>query len=857
MSVLKKKVKIFQYFIFFILIFQIQLLFGTVQSDSLSLSGGKYVKKSIFDFDKIEHSVFYNKLWGMHYRNLYFTPVLVPSANLSEVDGGLSLIEQVPQIYGVLMQNKAKDLRLLRVLGHSATFTHSSFFRDLYDNKKLSDTYLENFLSDAYTITNPFSFVIVDKLASDLSLASFNPKIYYLPKSAENDTIADGTDLGENLVAIYDLGKYKRTSKLLTTNHVLRELEKTKTSYVDQQAYIRERLLDMLVGDWNKVPENWLWYEHDKSDSIVFEPIVLERTQAFTKADGLFFKSMLNVLNLGSITNYTDEFKDLKKSNGLGLALDAALTVKSDKEEWVRQAVYIENTLTDDKIEAAFNLVPKEVRSDNTYLKIKENLIKRRSQLIGAASAYYDILQETPLLTGTMSDDKIVVDQLSKDSLRVQVYSKETDSLILQKEYNTRTKNLWIYGLGGDDTFIVKGDRQKSKPLLLIGGKGQNDYKIEDGSKVKVYDYDSHDKDGDVLSNARVILSDIDGVHKYDYQKLTYSNWDFTPMGIFDSDLGVSLGVYLTYTMYGFKRAPYTYKHMFGYDYLEGFSYVGFFPSLDGKFNLILQANSSTPHNFYNFFGFGNNTPSYKDKKNTYNQVKVNKYSFSGSLYWKLGENHQLVGYSSLELFHLKDKYKKTRLINEYYGPDDDVFRNNIFWDLDLSYEISRKLSSIFPNAKFSATTGWTLNLTDVKRSFPYLKSSASVDVKFTDRITLATQINAEALFTDKYEFYQAATINLRGYRDNRFIGKQSFYQYTDLRYDLGRLENPFTPILYGVFIGFDYGRVWHPEETSRLWHTSLGGGGWLTFFKKYTGKFSYFRSKDGGRFYIGLGLGF
>ena len=54
-------------------------------------------------------------------------------------------------------------------------------------------------------------------------------------------------------------------------------------------------------------------------------------------------------------------------------------------------------------------------------------------------------------------------------------------------------------------------------------------------------------------------------------------------------------------------------------------------------------------------------------------------------------------------------------------------------------------------------------------------------------------------LFDNDYEFYQAATIDLRGFRENRFIGKQSFYQYSDLRLDMGKLKNPFTPLKYGL----------------------------------------------------------
>ncbi|MBS4835859.1 MAG: hypothetical protein KH075_16595, partial [Parabacteroides sp.] len=83
------------------------------------------------------------------------------------------------------------------------------------------------------------------------------------------------------------------------------------------------------------------------------------------------------------------------------------------------------------------------------------------------------------------------------------------------------------------------------------------------------------------------------------------------------------------------------------------------------------------------------------------------------------------------------------------------------------------------------------------------------------------------------------------------------FYQYSDLRLDMGKLKNPFTPLKYGLFAGFDYGRVWFPGERSHSWHTSYGGGIWLTFLNKFTTKYSWFGSTDSFRFAFELGLGF
>lgn len=70
-------------------------------------------------------------------------------------------------------------------------------------------------------------------------------------------------------------------------------------------------------------------------------------------------------------------------------------------------------------------------------------------------------------------------------------------------------------------------------------------------------------------------------------------------------------------------------------------------------------------------------------------------------------------------------------------------------------------------------------------------------------------------------------------------------------------LKNPFTPLKYGVFVGFDYGRAWFPGEQSKRWHTSYGGDIWLTLINKITTKYSCFGSTDSFRFMFELGQGF
>lgn len=817
--------------------------------------GDSLVRKSIYPPSATRKSDLYNKLWGEHYRTLYSLPITVPAVTLQSLWGGVKVVEQAADFQGLLLENNKQQLCLLKPLGGYTTFIESKFFQEVYNKKVFKNTYLDQFIGDAYTIINPYTFISADYLARSSGLSSNNSRIFYLPEHSTRDTVANGTSIENKLVSVIDVPDFNTRPNILLTEELLDTLQANKNFQVDQVLYIRERLLDMLIGDWNKIPENWNWLGRSEGDSILYAPIVIDRNHAFTKVDGVLFKQMLRVLGLGFIVNYDASPKSVRKENTLGFALDMALTSQSDVSVWTGQARFIRQTLTDSIIDKAFSRLPKGIEGKEIK-RITRIIKERREKLEVIAKNYFASLQQTPVLTGTNRSDRFVIDRHNPDSLFIQMYDQQTGQRVFDRKYSRKkTKEIWLYGLEGDDRFEVSGRANKEVPVFLIAGKGKNTYRMEPGHHIRVYEYESGKAALDTVPHVKKVFSDIPEIHQYDYNKIKYHKMSFTPWGIYDSDKGFSLGTFFTYTMYGFKRSPFTYQHRIGYNYIQGFVYQGIFPSYDGKKSFNIDATISSRRNFYNFFGFGNNTEGYKDAKKNYNRVHIRQFKLSPSFHLDFSEKERLVVQASWEMF--KAKETNDRFINQFYPEDHRIFKTNLFIDLGLSFHTEKEICSFIPKLGGTLTGGWKMNLKDASRNFPYAEASVELDVKITDRLTWATMAKTQQLFNNKYEFYQAASTELRGYRDNRFIGKQSFYQYSDIRLDMGKLKNPFTPLKYGVFAGFDYGRVWFPGEQSKRWHTSYGGGIWLTLINKITTKYSCFGSTDSFRFMFELGLGF
>ncbi|MBD9166533.1 MAG: hypothetical protein EGQ00_05740 [Parabacteroides johnsonii] len=836
------------------LLFVLPFLFCTgVNADAVAARQDT-VRRSIYPQDMKNKSNLYNKLWGVHYRALYSTPVTADAVTLQTLQGGMEIMEQAEDFHALILSNRQNRLYMLKPLGGSTSFLESKFFREIYNRNDFKGTYLDEFIGDAYTIINPYTFLAADRMAQASGLNFNDPRIYFMQGGEVGDTIADGTGIRNRLVSLRNVPDTATQKNILSTGDLLKQIRQNKSRQVNQEEYITGRLYDMLIGDWNKIPENWNWQAVYTADSILFSPIVIDRSHAFTKIDGLLFKRMLKVLGLGFITNYSNHPKDIGEINTLGYTLDMALASSADESVWTTQALALQKSLSDSVIDEAFSTLPPEIQGAETEA-IKKKLLIRRDSLPYMAHHYYKKLQRTPVLTGTEGDDRIVLERFGRDSLLVRIYPREDSVPSFQKKYAAKeTAEIWLYGLDGNDEYEVKGKSKREIPVYLITGPGHNTYKMEKAHKIRIYAYDADREQLDKISGVHKIISDSPAIHTYDYEKVKYKELDFTPWGFYDSDVGFSLGAFFTYTMYGFKQSPFTFRHRVGYNYLQGFMYQGTFPFYDARKSFNLDAFIASPRNFFNFFGYGNNTEGFKDEGKAYNRVTLRQYSVVPSFRMEIKKDRQLTLSASFEMY--KAKHTEGRYINQVLPDSHPVFGMNLFVGVEADWRIRMVPSAFIPELEVEASSGWKMNLKDVRRNFPYSKLDVSATFRCSDRFSVETGAEVKLLYNNKYDFYQAAGITLRGFRDNRFIGKQSFYQHTDFRLDMGKIRNPFTPLKYGLFAGFDYGRVWFPDEHSRRWHTSYGGGFWLTIVNKVTTQYSCFGSEDGARFLFAIRLG-
>ena len=865
------------------LLFTHNVLIPTQKYDTSHLAENfpAQVSTSIYATNTNKKSFFYNILFGKHYRDYYSMPILAKTVSLDTIYGGL-----IPTRAGGGHQSKSLRLQdpegreyVMRALKKSATqFLQSVAFRDQVITQDFENTYAENFLLDFYTTSHPFAPFAVGHLADFVGISHSNPQLFYIPKQK---ILGDyNSEYGDELYMIeeraagsqIELETFGDASDIISSSDVLKNLHKSQKYSVDTKSYIRSRLFDMLIGDWDRHDDQWRWGEYIQGDSTIYRAIARDRDQAFSKYDGAAIRLIMTTPELRHMQTFKSKIRNIKWFNREPYPLDIAFLTSSTAADWLAEAEYIKSNLTDKNIETAFFNLPDEVK-DKTLETIKANLKIRRDHLQKYAQEYYDILQETAIVVGTNKKDKFKIERKADRIVEVGVYRiKSTGEEFLYKKdfFSKKTKHLWIYGLEDDDMFEVLGNQKSSIKIKLIGGQNHDSYLVENGRKLKIYDFKT--KKNTIEADKRTVINLRDNYkdNSYSYKKPKYNFASFLPTIGYNPDDNMKLGFIVNYTVNNFKQNPYTQKHSFKGDYFfetEGveLSYKGSFPELLGKWGLEVHTLFTTPNFTMNYFGFGNNTRNQDEEKGmNFNRVRIQKIKI-GTAIKKVGRSGSEVSIRpQFEQFEVEKT--DDRFINILNNVNRDVFLNQYFFSTQAKYKFTNLDFESIPSLglDFGIAATWTTNLYTIEQNFPTLETNLGIfhHLDAQKNIVLATNTKYKKIFTSNYFFYQAASIggdsDLRGYRNERFIGDSYFVQTTDLRVSIGSIKESIAPLSYGLFAGFDYGRVWIEAPEAEVWRYDYGGGIWINTVKKFTARISMFKAPDEeARISFGLNFNF
>jgi hypothetical protein len=783
------------------------------------------------NYEKI--SGFQRFISGDNYRKEWATPVHLKVFRINKEMGGFT----IKKLGG---GKQTKSLKLKDKNGKNWALRTVDKDPEGVVPRELLGTAAQEIVQDMTSAQHPYGAAIVAPLANAIDIAHATPKYYFVPDDPalgiyrqvfankvcileEDDPTPDGTDTKST---------FKVINKILEDNK----------NHIDQEAVLRARLLDMVVGDWDRHLDQWKFGTGDTGVGKLYYPVPRDRDQSFFNSNGLLVKGVVK-LAFPYLQGFKKNYPDIEGFNWEARDFDRFFMNNLDRERWKKNIEKFQENVNDSVIKLAVKSMPPEIFKQDSA-EIVGKLINRKNLLTKAGMKYYKFLSKEVNIVGSNKNEYFNISNAGED-LAINVYkrkkSTDSSSLMYSRVFSKKdTKYINLYGLNGEDIFHVEPGTKSPIKLRIIGGDGIDTFQINGNIRNKIYDYLPGNNVIQQGNRSRNKMSASPYVNRYDFINYKYNEKQIPLLNAgWNAEDKLLIGTGFSVKTQDFRKTPFSTYNKLAF-LISPFSaaiqteYTGIFNQVIGTNDLVLHGRFFNPV-LSNFYGLGNNTVN--ENPQEFNRVRYRfvdgevllRKRYFGDLvqfyvgpsfyhYWnnlddnigKILEKPSMAGLDSLQVYSKKS----------YVGGKMGISINN------LNSELLPTRGVIW-NTVFTSLYG----INKFSNNITKLTSDLSVHASLSDpaKLVAVLRFGGGHIFSDNFEYFQALTLGsnnyLRGFRKNRFAGKSYMYQTTELRIKLFESKSYWVPGPVGLIVFHEVGRVWMKNENSRRWHHDYGGG--------------------------------
>jgi Omp85 superfamily domain/Calcineurin-like phosphoesterase len=810
--------------------------------------------------DKFRAGAFKKWLMGANYREVWESPLNFKVFDILNEKGGLEIVQRGGGMQTKSLRLEAKDGKqyVLRSINKDLSKVIPSILRG---------SFAADLVQDQVSAAHPYGAFVIPPMAESLGIYHTNPQQVFIPEDPEFGKYQEDF---ANTLALYEerpsgnwkgTGKFGDSKKIVNTTTVLKKIQGDNDNFIDQKFVLKNRLFDLLIGDWDRHDDQWRWASFKKGKGKIFKPIARDRDQAFFLNEGILPKLASRKWALPKFQGFDSKIKNVPGFMFNARWFDRSFLNGLEVKDWIKISREIEESLIDEVIDTAMRKWQKPI-FELTGPEVSEKIKSRRDGLEGYALDYYRFLAREVDVVGSDKMELFKVERKENGNTDVDVFKISKKGKIEQKIYSREfiqgeTREIRLFGLDGDDRFEIKGKAKNGIKLRVIGGEGQDLFRDESrirGPSKNTIIYDTRKgNEIDFGREARNRTSRIPGVNFYNRKAFKYNVTLPLAVAAYNIDDGIFAGGGVLITTHGFRKEPFKNKHLvFGLGAVKtgafDFKYDGTFNNFYRSLDFLLGVNLEGPNYTRNFFGVGNESEYDRERPISYYYVRYENFIGSALLQRRFGESFSLnVGilYENIEVSKTEGRF-----ITDSAGTsgNNSIFDRKQFAGLKLGLNIDTRNSRFFPTRGiYFFLNGKSMQPVD-DQSFQYnkIEGAFSFYLSFRAPKTITLSNRTGGGWTDgDIEFYQAQTLggtgkeaNIRGYRRTRFYGQTSFYNNTDMRITLFGFKTYLFPANVGLVGFYDIGRVWVQEEDSDIWHTGYGAGLWMTPFESITLEF-------------------
>jgi hypothetical protein len=798
--------------------------------------------------------------FGKHYRDLWSTPIEAPVLDLDSFAGGL----EVTQRGG---GEQTKSLRLEGADGKEYQFR--SIDKDPVKTlpPALQSTAAAVIVRDQTSAGHPVGSVIAPPILAAAGVLHAPPQVFRLPMH-EPRLGEFATEFGGMLGTIEERPNEDRgaafagATEIVGTDKVLKEAEDSPNDRVDAKAFLTARLVDILMGDWDRHADQWRWARFGDERPYLWRPIPRDRDQAFARYDGL----LLAVARASTpqLVNFGPDYSGMLGQTWNGRDLDRRFLVSLERKAWDSLATALQTTLTDEVIESAAARLPASYIPRDSA-RLADALKRRREELPKAAAKYYRHLAGEVDVHATDRDEVADVHRVdgrfTEVSLAVVGEDGEADDPYFRRRFDhEETKEVRLILHNGNDRVRVRGEGGGGVRVRVLPGKGA-DVVVDSsrGGRVALYTEESADS---VLPGSDVAVKRKPYAPRDTAARDWGDRWLSVTWLAAGPDIGIFAGTGASLTRYGFRRDPYAERYRLRAGWSTGAStgradFNATWIPENSRLRAHLLARASGI-DVLRFHGLGNEISA--DEPDEFYRVEQIDLTLVPALSFPVGA----VGALTLgpRLRYSSTDFDEERFLTR------DTYGAGKFGILGATGEF-RMETKDRPLATRRATTltvggGFYPAVLDVEEAFGEMHAEASAVLSsFTLPLqpALALRAGGKRVWGNTFPFQEAAYIGdastVRLGRQNRFGGEGSVYVGSELRLFLARFYF-LAPADFGILGLADVGRVYLDGDESDQWHAAGGGGVWASFLdRSYMVSLSLAKSSERTALYLRVGSGF
>jgi len=417
--------------------------------------------------------------WGEHWRKEWTTPVNFRVFDMDTTAGGVTPIK----IGG---GHQTKSIRLMGGNGKEYVIRSIDKTLDLLVPEEFKGSFIHEIVNDQISTAHPYAPMVIANLSASIGILHSNPIIVFVP---DNKRLGEFRSEFANKLYLFEERPsgdgWENTTltdfgnKILNTEELLKKLRSDNHSQVDQNEFLKIRLLDMVINDWDRHEDQWVWVNHQKGGKPFYRAFARDRDQAFSKTDGINLFLLSRPWALRNLQNIDHRVRDLIGLNLAATALDRQFLNGLSENDWRVNIASLQTLLSDSIIQQSLGIMPDEIyKLSGDWLN--KRLRQRRNDMRRFGLGYYRLLSKEVIIAGTDEKEIFTINKIDKRSteISVRVVSKKFPAGEISYRrtfFKKDTKTISLYGLRQEDYFIFTGGK-KNRILTRIIEREPNNF---------------------------------------------------------------------------------------------------------------------------------------------------------------------------------------------------------------------------------------------------------------------------------------------------------------------------------------------------------------------------------------------